>query len=247
MKLGLCSVTFRSLSYEDVIRHAKAAGIEGIEWGECDNHVVLGDEARIIDIREKTKANGLEVFSLGAYCTMTDEDDWKQSLEAALLLETAVIRVWAGEIGSESCPKAEYDAIVRNTQKLADAAAEHGITIGFEFHPNTLADSAEAAIKLIKAIDRKNVGMYWQRNAEDVEGDLADIEALKPYMVKHFHINHYVPGEGYLLLEELGDKLEKYYVDFKDDDSYRVMIEFVKDENPENLIKDGATMLRVIK
>ena len=48
-----------------------------------------------------------------------------------------------------------------------------------------------------------------------------------------------------MLLEEISDRISKYFEDIKDKD-YNVMIEFVKDSLPENVIKDAVTLKKLI-
>ena len=57
---GLCSVTFRSLPVEEVVRHAASAGLEGIEWAG-DAHVPPGDLDAATHARTVTEEAGLAV------------------------------------------------------------------------------------------------------------------------------------------------------------------------------------------
>ena len=64
MLTGVASVSFRKNSVEEIIRAAKAAGLQGIEWGS-DIHVPAGDVSRARDVRRLTEEAELRVTSYG--------------------------------------------------------------------------------------------------------------------------------------------------------------------------------------
>ena len=57
---GLVSISFRSLSPEEIIRIAKAAGLSAIEWGG-DVHVPFGEIETARRVGEITRAAGLSI------------------------------------------------------------------------------------------------------------------------------------------------------------------------------------------
>ena len=70
IKPGICSVTFRDKSPEEVIALSVASGLKGIEWG-ADVHVPLGDLEHTLRVGELTRAAGLEV---AGYCLLYTSD-----------------------------------------------------------------------------------------------------------------------------------------------------------------------------
>ena len=137
-RIGLCSVTFRQLTAEQVITAAAAAGLESIEWG-ADIHVPAGDPARAEVVAQRTADAGLAVASYGSY--------WRADGEISPVLDSAAalgadrMRIWAGRIGSAEASEAERSAI---TEAIADACAsarERGITLALEYHSGTIADT----------------------------------------------------------------------------------------------------------
>ena len=66
---GLCSITFRSLTADDVIRVACRAGVEGIEWG-ADVHAPPGGGPTIAALAARSRDAGVEVVSYGSYLGM---------------------------------------------------------------------------------------------------------------------------------------------------------------------------------
>ena len=122
LKPGLCSISFRKHSVDEVIEFARAAGIEGIEWGG-DVHLPPGDLALAHSVREKTEAAGLVVSSYGSYYRADrEEGPFSAVLETAAALDAPVIRVWAGRRGSADADES-YRTEVADCLRQAAAAA----------------------------------------------------------------------------------------------------------------------------
>ena len=100
MKIGMTSFTLRDKNIEEVFECAKKAGLDGIEWG-VGEHISLEDESFSDKVKELSKLYGIEIFSLGSYCDMTDRDDCDRVLGAAFRLGAPVIRLWAGRKSPE--------------------------------------------------------------------------------------------------------------------------------------------------
>lgn len=88
---------------------------------------------------------------------------------------------------------------------MCDIAKKHNIDIVFEFHGDTLADTLESSLKLIKDVDRKNLGMYFQQdpflttkeNCKILEAFLPYLEVIHVFNVKiDYQIHRYSIGEG---------------------------------------------------
>ncbi len=245
MKIGIVSVTFRNESIESVFEYAKKAEIDGIEWSVGEKHIVEGDMTRINLVKKLSKEYGIEIFSLASYCYMYDFDECVKTLETAREMSAPVIRIWAGQKGSEVCSKEEYDLIVENTQKMAELAKRYSIKLCFEYHPNTLTDNADEAVKLIQRIDRDNVGLYWQMQGNlTFEENKKDFGKVKPYVFRNVHLNNYSSSVGYKPLEEIYDDLCGYFHDV--DKDYNLLVEFVKGASLEALMADVSTVRKVI-
>lgn len=235
---GICSVTLRSASIDEVVSVASEAGLAGIEWG-TDVHVKDGVSAE--RAREASEEAGLTVLSLGSYYRAGSFGDFGQDLELAEILGAPRIRIWGGGSSSAEAGAEVWDAVVRDARRVAGLAAERGISIAFEYHANTLTDSPEAALDLLDRVDHANLGTYWQPAV-----GLSDQQALEslhkvlPHVVG-VHCFSWGPEaerrplrSRKQLWQAVSDVLRG---NGKDMD---VMMEFVADDLPENVLDDAA-------
>jgi len=236
MKIGMTSLTFGSRSIEEVINIAQNAGIDGIEWGVRDNHAV--NDENLYTIKELSLQTGIEIFSLGSYCYMTDLEDCKKTVDMAAKLSAPVIRIWAGKKSPWDCDEKEFDSIVGNAKGMAEYADQFGIALGFEYHNHSLTETSESAVSLAKAIDCKNVGLYWQNNENlSYEQNKNDLQQVTPYLAGIFHIQNHTVKEGKMLLEDIVDNIAGYLKPFGNTD-YRALIEFVKNGDEDYFYRD---------
>ncbi len=246
MKFGITSLTLKQLPVETVAQVVSSAGLNGIEWGVGENHVILGDKNRADEILQASEKYGLSVFSLGSYCYLNDKEECALTVETAKLIKAPIIRVWAGRIGSATCDEENYASLVEHTRYMADLAAASGISLGFEFHRNSLTDTPESAVELIKKVDRENVRLYWQPTSrQSLEENLRSFDMVKPYLCGNIHFQNYSREKGYEPFAAAKDIIKAYFDDVKSED-WNVMIEFVKDSLPENVCADAATLIELL-
>lgn len=183
---GLVSVTFRQLPPEEIVRLARQAGLSAIEWGS-DIHVPETDLQNAEQVRLLTEANGLSVSSYGTYYKLGQGQNFAAYLEAAAVLNAPVMRIWAGVKGSSIVHEYERAEMVREAKAVCRMATGKGIRVDFEYHPNTLTDTKESALRLMQEIGEPNCGLYWQPNfKKSTEENLAAIQLVLPYV----HIVH---------------------------------------------------------
>src|SRR4051794_39541943 len=184
LSLGLCSVTLRACSIEEVVSVAAGARLECIEWG-ADVHVPPGDLDAARRARDATAAAGLRVASYGSYWRC--EGDFAPVLASASELGAPRVRIWAGSSDS-SLP--EVAAAAREAAQAIDVA--------FEFHGGTLTEDIDTALELVR---RSGVPCYWQPPQ-----DMADDEALTGLRrlpsVPAAHVFSWWPGSTRLRLRE---------------------------------------------
>ena len=246
MKVGMTSLTLRDESVSSVVRVAKKARLDGIEWGVSEKHMQLCNAERAKEIKELSAEYGISIFSLGSYCYMETKEECDNAIETAVMLEAPIIRIWGGKKPPCDCDNIYKEQIVNNTIYMAQQASKHNVVLGFEYHPWTLTETCEDALSLVKSVSKDNVGLYWQPQCSlSPEANLRDRNKVLRYCVGNMHIQNYVPEYGYDKLSSIEDNLRLYFGDIQKEE-YRVMIEFVKDGSVENLIDDICVLKKVL-
>ncbi len=249
-KIGLCSVTFRGKSAEEVIEFCKKNGLDCIEWGG-DIHALHGDTDTAKRVGEATRNSGLCCDSYGSYFRCDSLENFKSVSQAAKALGASVIRVWAGEKDSEKFSDEEFNKIVETVSECADYCAKFGQKIAFEYHYGTYCNCPEAVNKLIDAIDKKNVGTYWQPaywlgdipDSERIEKNLAAIEQLKERLV-NVHVYNWRGFERFPLSES-ENEWELYMA--KLPPCCDCLLEFVKDDEVQNFEEDIKSLKNLVR
>jgi len=232
VKLGLTSVTFRKLGFQEIINITCSCGLDGIEWGG-DVHVPPGDLRHAEEVRLATIQAGLDVLSYGSYYKLGGDEPFEPVLETALVLRTGTIRVWAGT---------QFDLAIEDAQRIADMAKIHDITIAFEYHRNTLTETSEGALSLLQSVARDNVRTYWQPNPELThENNLAELAAVSPYL-ENMHVFHWTRHGRRLPLRAGVGEWQAYLRTAR---PKAAILEFVKDDDPAQCMKDAQTLRRL--
>ena len=245
---GLVSVSFRALTCEEIITLAKQNGLRVIESG-ADVHVPVGDTGRARDVYEKTAAAGLTVAAYGSYYRLgqcptreRQQEEFSKVLTNAKLLHTDTVRIWAGSKGSAEYTESEKQKLVREAALLADEAKQAGVRLCLECHPHTLTDEKDAAVALMRSIDRENVSMYWQPNQyKSHEANRLYLQAILPWLV-NLHIFNWHGEEKQPLT--LAKEEWKTYFDLVRSDGKRhcCLLEFMPDGKKESLPQEAATL-----
>lgn len=250
---GLVSITFRNLKVEEIIKLVVKSGLDGIEWGG-DIHVPHGNIKKAKQVAELTKDAGLNIPSYGSYykvgCKNEEIGSFERVLETAVVLEVPTIRVWAGDRGSKEADNDWWKIVIEDSQKIAEKAEEYGIKIAYEYHDNTLTDTLESALKLLKEVGHTNLSTYWQpphrltheECCQDIKGISTYLEHIhvfywtdNPERVRHPLIDNKSNWEGYLkVVAELPGE-------------HYVMLEFVKDDSVEQFLHDAKVLKSIIK
>jgi 3-dehydroshikimate dehydratase len=199
---GLCSVTFRELSAEEIVDLATSAGLESIEWG-ADVHAPPDDPAALERVRKLTEAAGLVVASYGSYYRAEPDDT--RAAPAALVaaaehLGTGRVRVWAGRQASADASTEDRAATVGELRKACDLAAAGGVELALEFHRGTLTDTVASTVQLLDEVGRTNLSTYWQPPVGVADDEAAaGLDALLP-RVSTLHVFSWGPASERLPL-----------------------------------------------
>jgi 3-dehydroshikimate dehydratase len=224
LSLGLCSVTLRTCSIEEVVEVAAGAGLECIEWAG-DGHVPPGDLAAARRAREATLAAGLRVASYGSYWRCSG--DFAPVLASARELGAPRVRIWAGTSES-SLPGVAAEA----------REAARSIAVAFELHGGTLTEDIDTALALIEA---SGVPCYWQP-PESLPDETA-LEWLRRLPdVPAVHVFSWWPRNTRLRLREREELWRAVFEVFTAGDA---LLEFVPGDDPA-LVAEEAEACRAL-
>ena len=236
-KLGLCSVTFRKKTAEEVVELAKKAGISFIEWGG-DVHVKALDDAKKVKVL--CDRADIKISSYGSYfnSAVYDEGKWRDTCEIAKEMGAGSIRIWLGKKNSQVTNENEYQLLLENTKKMCDIASEYGLFVCPECHDNTFNNNTDAILRFVNELQRDNFKTYFQSRYFRMEYDLDRIDRTYD-CIKDIHVSY-----RDLKREQLFRKKDKNYLDtllkkFKEKGfGGIVMIEFVSGNSEKNFLSD---------
>lgn len=257
LKTGVCSITFRKLSIEEVTQLTARAGLDAIEWGG-DVHVPPGDLAAAELARRHTRESGLVVSSYGSYYRILDKEgepeDFSPVLESAQALGTDTIRIWAGTYPSELASPEYQRTLFRTLDSVLDRAREQGVRLALEFHANTLTDSNYSAAALLDVVQHPALWIYWQPMywVADPDYRLRGLEQMRD-RVLNLHVFHWTycfgpdPIDRRPLSEGEAEWRHLLKVPLREDTTHTALLEFVRDEDPEIFLRDAETLTSWVK
>jgi sugar phosphate isomerase/epimerase len=269
IKSGICSVTLAKKSVSEVIAIVKKAGLEGIEWWGKD-HVPHGDIATAVKVKTLTEEAGLKVSSYGSYyqsgVSEAEDLSFQSVLDTAVALGAPTIRIWAGNCDYGKADETLVEKVVSDTMRIADMAAKAGLTITFEFHGGTLTDNNDNAIKFASLVEHPAIFFSWQApHGYTTEHCLEGLNGLLPRL-STIHVYHWTIGsyekntvsetirplkypEDFHRhpLSDVADRWREYFkaVNSTGRDHF-ALLEFVKDDSPEQVIEDGKTLRKLL-
>ncbi|MBR2868782.1 MAG: sugar phosphate isomerase/epimerase [Clostridia bacterium] len=236
-KLGLCSVTFRKKSAEEIVEIAKKNRVDFIEWGG-DVHVRNIEDARHVkDLCDKAN---IKISSYGSYYNTAAPDlsKWEEICKISNEMGASSVRIWLGKKNSENFDSDEYIRTVEHLRKLCDTAAEYDLMICPECHDNTFNNKTDAFLKLKKDLQRNNFRTYFQSRYYRMEYDLDRIDRTFDY-IENVHVSYrdlkkeqLFRKKDYRYIDKILNKLKS--MSFKG----IVMIEFVDFANEYALSND---------
>lgn len=251
-KSGLCSVTFRDRTPEEIITLTQAAGLHAIEWGG-DTHVPINDAEHAKRVGQRTRQAGLEVASYGSYFYAGEGHDFSPFLEAAQALQTKAIRIWAKKMDFKKeigrIDEQEFTAVVQDIEKAAKQAQSAGISLHLECHQGTYTDTTKSAKRLMAAIDEPNVFLYWQPLAYTSKVErLEQIKELGKY-ISNVHVFHWDSDFSRFPLREGKREWQDYIqqVQSCSDNPHYFLMEFVKGNTASQFAEDAHTIKELLR
>ncbi|WMS44564.1 TIM barrel protein [Acuticoccus sp. MNP-M23] len=249
---GLVSVTFRHLAPGDVAALARRAGLAAIEWG-ADVHVPPGDAANAGAVAELTRNAGLTVAAYGSYLRMptSTEAEVDSVMDTAVQLGAPMVRIWPGERGraSHTYTPAERADVARAIDKAAASAAKHGLSLGLEYHPDTLTDNQASSAALMADITAPNVYLYWQPSPGiDEAAALDELDALGRH-VAHLHVFAWDGAKARYPLQTAHSQWQRYIAAVPQGrwtGPRYAMLEFVAGDDPGAFLEDAETLKKML-
>lgn len=254
-KTGVCSISFRKHSIEEIVRAAAEAGLDGIEWGS-DVHVPSGDTEMALKARAVTEKAGLQCLSYGGYYRLGcgTQEEFEGLLACAEAMGVRDVRIWGGKKGSTELNGEDWAALVSEAKDCADKAQARGMVLSLECHNWTLTDEWHTAKKFIDEVNSPALRMYWQPN--QYRSEEYDLEALTELVgtVTNVHVFSW----GYMDLSEQNPELVRLpLADHSDmwarrlnileeqlraDEEHSFILEFMHDDNIETLKETAAVL-----
>lgn len=243
--IGLCSVTFREKSVEEIIELAQAEELEVIEWGS-DGHVPEDDVKKAKRVAQLMKNAGLKTNSYGSYYQLGSFEDFSSPIAVTKILGASVIRVWAGEKGSGEASEEDRSKVVADTKRISELSANEGIAIGLEYHQSTLTDTPESTETLIREINSPAVQLYWQpAESLTVKERLESLPKLAPW-IKNVHVFHWEDYHNRFPLTDGFDEWKQYIKVIQDESPFEqdFLLEFVPGEDQVQGFRDSVETLK---
>ena len=241
---GLVSVTFREKKPEEIIELCVKNKLRAVEWGE-NAHVMPGDPEGAAALKEKTLAAGLTVAAYGSYYRLCTGMDFEPTLASAKALGAPLIRVWAGNIPSEEADESYRASAAREAARIAGQAEGEGIKIAFEWHKNTLTDTNESAMDLLKRANHPNLYCLWQPTvALNMEQRCEGIRLLGDRLL-NLHTYYWPEGKRGEFAPGKGEWRQYLSCVPRDKDRF-ALLEFVKDNTTEQLERDAKALIELL-
>ncbi len=241
MRLGLASVSYREKSVEEIVAMMGRAGLGIVEWGS-DVHVPHGDIEKAVYVRRLCADENVRISSYGSYFFLGDGMDISPFLDSAAALGADRIRIWAGRKGSSMVDGNARKKLVDEALKIKERASSYGIRLFWEYHRNTLTDTAESAMELI---GETGIASYWQPNPELLHSErLKELSLLKD-TVEIVHVFSWIREEENDVRMPLDAEEWKSYVGVLGTDR-TYLLEFLCRQDPETLERDVYTMAHLV-
>ena len=242
-KLGLCSISFREHTPEEILQAMQKAGLTEIEWGS-DVHVSTADPKAIEAICRLQTKYQINCCSYGSYFRIGRDDpaQLQAYIATAKQLGTDVLRLWCGTKNSDLYTEEEKTQLFSQCRQVAKLAEEAGVTVCMERHGRSYTNRGAAAYELMQAVNSPHFKMYWQPNqARDLEENLVSAQLLAPYTV-NIHVFNWTKTEKFPLSQ--GKETWKHYLSYFAADK-TLLLEFMPDDQLTSLETEAAALKEI--
>ncbi len=231
-KTGVCSISFRDRTAEEIINAVKKTPLDFIEWGS-DVHLPVGGVMK----------SDVPMSSYGTYFRLgtTPLSELKFYIDTAKANNTSVLRLWCGSVGSAETT--DKKALFSECRQAARLAESENVTLAMECHMNTFTDTPESARELMEEVSSPAFRMYWQPNQfRSVDENIRSAKTLSSW-VENIHVFNW-DGEKHFPLEGAAD-IWKRYLDLFDGGT--LLLEFMPDNRLESLGAEAEALMRILE
>jgi len=244
-KKGLCSISFRGLTPEEIVKEMEKCGLEVIEWGS-DIHAPYDDTEklkRIVEIQEKS---GIKCCSYGTYFRLgtSDISELPEYIKAAKILGTDVLRIWCGSKSSTEYTEKEKQQLFSECVIAAHIAQKENVILCLECHRGTFTDMADAALELMETVNSDHFKMYWQPETIRTPEENLDYAMLLSGYTVNLHVFNW-EGDIKKPLKKSVDLWRKYLECFGKE--HNLLLEFMPDDKIESLMTETEALNEILK
>lgn len=241
MKAGLATIAFRKYDVFCALDFARDVGLAGVEiWGKPPHMPEELDEDHTRRVRDRARANGLEIPVFGSYVNPSWPEYEHKSADAiriALILGAKIIRVWAGNKEPHEAEEDLWRNVASSFHEFALRAEYEGLTLAMETHSGTLCFTPEGCLRLMEMADAPNLKLNYQPRDfanPDIERDIDMIgdhvvmvhaQNFRPSCVEQGKLDRCLIEKGNVDYDKVLELLAKHGFD-----GY-VEVEFLKGEN----------------
>jgi 3-dehydroshikimate dehydratase len=165
IRIGLSSTALLTRDYREVLRIAREAGLDALEWAG-DMHVPHDDAAAAASIMMETLRAGLTIASFAPLYRAGASGEtglrFDAVLQAASILQAPIVRVYVGGAREAGGGGEETRPLAESLRRLGDKAAVKGITLCLSLGRNTWMDRYSAARAIVAEIGHPFVRLAWE-------------------------------------------------------------------------------------
>ncbi len=171
-----CNLASYGKYQESAYAHLPSLGIRYVEFP-------IPSENQLPQVQEKLRTYGLSTVTLMAPCDLSSDAGIEEFCKALPVAKTLGARILFVSAHAGDTP---LDSAYARLRAMGDAAAEFGMKIGIETHPD-LAHNGDIALQTLKAVNHPAVGInydsanvyYYNQNIDGVE----ELKKILDYVV----------------------------------------------------------------
>ncbi|SHF57333.1 Sugar phosphate isomerase/epimerase [Caldanaerobius fijiensis DSM 17918] len=202
IKSAFCYI-FKVEDFDQAVAKLASLGYDGVElWPQ------VVEVIPIEHIKEMLDANKIACAQICPYFNFVEGKElWDKSMEIASryidyavklgnpLIRVFTGRVWGGPaVGAHVATEEQWSAAIEGIKKICDMAAPHGLRLALECHRGTLMEDSPSALRLLREVDKPNLGLNLQLPLLNEDVDYS-VEQVGKYTI-HMHANNWSDRES---------------------------------------------------